>query len=151
MICGCRFVIWVMATGSVVGPIHQTPFWPNSDSGILVMISDASAVTVVVADAGIAASLKAGFTKLLGSQSSKKIPIVFAIAGSTAGVMAGGVTGTTGGVTGGGAGLVFLQEKSTTANPMINDAVYFALKICITINLNGDFSYWVFAFIKACV
>ena len=106
----------------MVGPIHQTPLCPNSDNGTFVMMSEASAVTVVDAVAGVAASVYAGFVNVLGVQSSRKNPIVFAMGGSTAGVI-----GTTGGVTGGGAGGVgvdgsfFLQEIANTNSATMND------------------------------
>ena len=102
-------MICVIAAGSVtVGPIHQTAFCPNSDRGILVIISEASIVTVVAADAGTDVLTTAGFTNVFGCQSSKKNPIVLAIAGSTPGIIVVSPGGITGG-SGGGSALLFLQ------------------------------------------
>lgn len=98
------------------GPIHQTALWPNSDKGIFVIISVASTVTVLVALTVIVVSVYAGAVKVLACQSSKKKPIVFAVAGSFPGVMVESGTvppppGSTGGV---GVAGIFLQEKNIT-------------------------------------
>lgn len=78
------------------------------------MMVPASIFTVAEVDEGMVVSVNEGIVKFLGCQSSRKKPMVAAVAGSVGSGSGGGVTGkeSTGAV-GGGAGFTgfFLQEK----------------------------------------
>jgi hypothetical protein len=77
------------------------------------MIVPASILTVTVVEEGIAVSVNEGIVNIFGCQSSRKNPMVLAVAGSTGFGSTGGVTGieSWGGVGGAGSPGFFFQEN----------------------------------------
>src|SRR6187397_665203 len=94
---GFRSVMYCSKVLFEKSPIHELALLPNKIGDILERMVEASTVTVILAEAGVAVSFASGAAKILGCQSSMKKPREFASVGS-GGVTTTGIVSTGGGL-----------------------------------------------------